>query len=78
MNKSRIEKYLLEKTNKLVFITLDDIILKKIEGIKEIRGEGLMIGIEMKEPVAALRKKLLFEILNSYFKIVDLQLLFIS
>lgn len=33
MNKSRIEKYLLEKTNKLVFITLDDIILKKIEGI---------------------------------------------
>lgn len=35
--------------------------LKKIEGIKEIRGEGLMIGIEMKEPAAALRKKLLFE-----------------
>ncbi|WP_417202710.1 tetratricopeptide repeat protein [Acetoanaerobium sticklandii] len=33
MNKSRIEKYLLEKTNKLIFITLDDIILKKIEGI---------------------------------------------
>ena len=33
MNKSRIEKYLLEKTNKLVFITLDDIIIKKIEGI---------------------------------------------
>jgi acetylornithine/N-succinyldiaminopimelate aminotransferase len=35
--------------------------LNKIDGIKEVRGRGLMIGIEMAEPVAELRKKLLFE-----------------
>ena len=29
--------------------------------IKEVRGKGLMIGIEFNEPVAALRKELLFE-----------------
>ncbi|MBQ0143757.1 MAG: aminotransferase class III-fold pyridoxal phosphate-dependent enzyme, partial [Bacteroidales bacterium] len=29
--------------------------------IKEIRGKGLMIGIEFNEPVAEIRKKLLFE-----------------
>ena len=35
--------------------------LQLMEGIKEIRGRGLMIGIELENPVADLRKKLLFE-----------------
>ena len=35
--------------------------LKKIEGIKEIRGKGLMIAIEMPYDSSELRKKLLFE-----------------
>jgi len=35
--------------------------LKKIPGIKDVRGKGLMIGIEMDYDTAALRKKLLFE-----------------
>jgi acetylornithine/N-succinyldiaminopimelate aminotransferase len=34
---------------------------KDIPGIKELRGVGLMIGIEMEMPVADIRKKLLFE-----------------
>jgi acetylornithine aminotransferase len=29
--------------------------------IKEVRGEGLMLGIEFTQPVADIRKKLLFE-----------------
>ena len=40
------------------------IILDKLAALKtplEIRGKGLMIGVEMPEPVAAIRKKLLFE-----------------
>lgn len=39
-------------------------LLKELNGfknIKEVRGEGLMIGIELEEPVAELREKLLFE-----------------
>lgn len=35
--------------------------LKKISQIKEVRGEGLMIGMEFEEPVKELRKRLLFE-----------------
>ena len=35
--------------------------LKKIAGIKEIRGLGLMIGIEFEQPVKEIRSKLLFE-----------------
>ena len=35
--------------------------LKKIEGIKEVRGRGLMIGIEFDEPVKDIRRRLLFE-----------------
>ncbi len=35
--------------------------LKSISAIKEIRGRGLMIGIEFAEPVGELRKQLLFE-----------------
>jgi acetylornithine/N-succinyldiaminopimelate aminotransferase len=35
--------------------------LKTLPGIKEVRGRGLMIGIEMEQPAEELRKKLLFE-----------------
>ena len=35
--------------------------LKKFKGIKEVRGRGLMIGLEYEEPIKELRKKLLFE-----------------
>ena len=35
--------------------------LLKFEGIKEIRGKGLMIGIEFEQEIAEIRKKLLFE-----------------
>lgn len=35
--------------------------LKKIDGIKEVRGKGLMIGIEFDRPVKELRSRLLFE-----------------
>jgi acetylornithine/N-succinyldiaminopimelate aminotransferase len=34
---------------------------KSVEGIKEIRGLGLMIGLEFHFPVAALRKRLAFD-----------------
>ena len=35
--------------------------LKKVDGIKEVRGQGLMIGIEFDEPVKDIRRRLLFE-----------------
>ena len=35
--------------------------LKSIPGIKEVRGQGLMIGLEFDSPVKALRDKLLYE-----------------
>ncbi|MDO1446688.1 aspartate aminotransferase family protein [Rhodocytophaga aerolata] len=35
--------------------------LKSLPGVKEVRGRGLMIGIELEEPADTLRKKLLFE-----------------
>ena len=35
--------------------------LKGLKGIKEVRGQGLMIGIEMEEPVNTLREDLLFK-----------------
>lgn len=35
--------------------------LKKIAGIKEVRGKGLMIGIELNQAVKEIRTKLLFE-----------------
>lgn len=35
--------------------------LKKMPGIKEVRGRGLMIGIEFENPVADMRRRLLFE-----------------
>jgi acetylornithine/N-succinyldiaminopimelate aminotransferase len=47
-NAQKVGKYALEK-------------LKTLEGVKEIRGMGLMIGIEFDFPTAALRKRLAFE-----------------
>jgi acetylornithine aminotransferase len=35
--------------------------LKKVDGIKEVRGLGLMIGIEFETPIKDIRRKLLFE-----------------
>lgn len=35
--------------------------LNKIDQIKAVRGEGLMIGIEMEQEIAPIRKKMLFE-----------------
>jgi acetylornithine aminotransferase len=35
--------------------------LKKLSGIKEVRGRGLMIGLEFEQPVTEIRRKLLFE-----------------
>ena len=35
--------------------------LKKFSHIKEVRGEGLMIGLEFNEPVKELRQQLLFD-----------------
>lgn len=34
---------------------------EKIPQIKEVRGQGLMIGMEFEEPVKDIRRKLLFE-----------------
>jgi len=35
--------------------------LKKFPQIKEVRGHGLMIGLEFEEPIKPMRDKLLFE-----------------
>lgn len=35
--------------------------LKRIDGIKEVRGRGLMIGIEFDHPIKDIRRRLLFE-----------------
>ena len=35
--------------------------LKKLPQIKEVRGQGLMIGMEFAEPIKEVRRKLLFE-----------------
>lgn len=35
--------------------------LKSFKGIKEVRGRGLMIGLEFEEPIKDIRRKLLFE-----------------
>lgn len=47
-NAAKVGAYLLEE-------------LKKIEGIKEVRGRGLMIGLEFEQPIKEIRTKLLFE-----------------
>ena len=53
------EEYLVENAAHVGTHLLEE--LKKIEGIKEVRGRGLMIGLEFEEPVKELRRKLLFE-----------------
>ena len=50
---------LLDNVNNVGCYLLDE--LKKIDGIKEVRGRGLMIGIEFDEPVKDIRRRLLFE-----------------
>ncbi|MBP5259672.1 MAG: aminotransferase class III-fold pyridoxal phosphate-dependent enzyme [Paludibacteraceae bacterium] len=47
-NAARVGSFLLEE-------------LKKTDGIKEVRGRGLMIGIEFEQPIKEIRSKLLFE-----------------
>lgn len=47
-NVNRVGKYLMTE-------------LQKLEGIEEVRGRGLMIGIEFKEPIKEIRRRLLFE-----------------
>jgi acetylornithine/N-succinyldiaminopimelate aminotransferase len=53
------EENLIENARKTGNYLMDQV--KGLPGIKEVRGRGLMIGIELEEPAEALRKKLLFE-----------------
>lgn len=50
---------LLDNVNRVGNYLMDE--LRKIEGIKEVRGRGLMIGMEFDEPIKEIRHKLLFE-----------------
>lgn len=50
---------LLDNVNKVGNYLLEE--LKKMPRIKEVRGKGLMIGIEFNEPIKEIRNKLLFE-----------------
>ena len=50
---------LLDNVNKVGSYLLEE--LKKIDGIKEVRGRGLMIGVEFDVPVNDIRRRLLFE-----------------
>lgn len=50
---------LLDNVNKVGSYLLEE--LSKLPKIKEIRGRGLMIGIEFEEPIKEIRSKLLFE-----------------
>ena len=53
------EENLLENVNRVGEFLMQE--LKKIEGIKEVRGRGLMIGIEFEEPIKEIRRRLLFK-----------------
>ena len=53
------EEILLENVNKVGCYLMDE--LRRIKGIKEVRGRGLMIGIEFEEPIKEIRRRLLFE-----------------
>lgn len=50
---------LLDNVNRVGNYLMDE--LRKIEGIKEVRGRGLMIGMEFDEPIKEIRHRLLFE-----------------
>lgn len=51
------EEHLVENAARVGSFLLDE--LKGFKGIKEVRGEGLMIGLEFEEPIKELRSKLL-------------------
>lgn len=53
------EENLLDNVNKVGNYLMEE--LKKIPQIKEVRGRGLMIGMEFAEPIKEVRRKLLFE-----------------
>lgn len=53
------EENLVENAAKVGAHLLEE--LKKFKGIKEVRGRGLMIGLEFEEPIKELRKQLLFK-----------------
>ena len=53
------EENLVDNAAKVGVYLLEE--LKKFPQIKEVRGKGLMIGLEFNEPIKELRKKLLFE-----------------
>ena len=50
---------LLDNANRVGEFLLSE--LKRIDGIKEVRGRGLMIGIEFDHPIKDIRRRLLFE-----------------
>jgi acetylornithine aminotransferase len=53
------QEHLVENAARVGAFLLDE--LKKIKGIKEVRGKGLMIGLEFDEPIKELRLRLLHE-----------------
>ena len=53
------DEKLVENANEVGEYLLSE--LAKIQGLKEVRGKGLMIGIELDKPVGELRRRLLFE-----------------
>ena len=53
------EENLLDNVNKVGEYLINE--LSQIEGIKEVRGRGLMIGIEFDEPIKEIRRRLLFD-----------------
>ena len=53
------EENLLENVNRVGEYLMQE--LRKIESIQEVRGRGLMIGIEFEEPIKEIRRRLLFE-----------------
>jgi acetylornithine aminotransferase len=53
------EENLLDNVNRVGEYLINE--LSQIEGIKEVRGRGLMIGIEFDEPIKEIRRRLLFD-----------------
>lgn len=53
------EEHLVDNAREVGQYLIDE--LRKIDGIKEVRGEGLMIGIEMENPVKELRSRLIHD-----------------
>jgi acetylornithine aminotransferase len=53
------EENLLDNVNRVGEYLINE--LSQIEGIKEVRGRGLMVGIEFDEPIKEIRRRLLFD-----------------